>query len=67
MVKRQAGMTYLFAVAMRDAATTATFELQGPAPAVTAGVLDEDRTVPIRRGRFSDEFRGCDVHLYRIR
>jgi hypothetical protein len=58
--------TYVFAVAMRGAATSATFQLTAAPPAAHVEVLDEDRTLELRDGRFSDQFAPWDVHLYRI-
>lgn len=63
MVKHWGGATYVFAVAMRDGATTATFTL----PATGAvEVIGEDRTLVNEGGRFSDAFAGYAAHLYRI-
>lgn len=67
MVKRYAGETYVFAVSMRDAPTSGTFELKGAAgPAARAVVLDEERTLSLHRGRFADDFQPYDVHLYKL-
>ncbi|MCC7380964.1 MAG: hypothetical protein IT384_03995 [Deltaproteobacteria bacterium] len=68
MVKQLAGTTYLFAVSMRDAPTTATFTLRVPDAATlqNATVLDEARTVPVTGGIFTDAFTGYGVHLYQI-
>lgn len=62
MVKRHGGRTFVFAVAMRDRQTTATFRLGGPA---SVEVLGEGRTIQALEGSFTDSFRGYDVHLYR--
>ena len=67
MVKRHAGATYLFAVAMRDVEATATFEVKGLKAQETVEVLDESRSIPVRGGKFSDVLRKYEVHLYRIR
>jgi hypothetical protein len=67
MVKRHGGATYLFAVAMRDGSTRASFALRDvPAQAVVER-LGEEGTITARDGRFSDEFEGYAVRLYRIR
>lgn len=66
MVKRSAGATYVFAVAMRDGATSGTFELFAHGSATMVQVLGEDRTLPVVEGSFTDAFAGYDVHLYRI-
>ncbi len=65
VVKRHDGRTYLFAVAMRDGPTTATFRLPGRADA-RVEVLGEGRTIPAKGGRWDDRFDGYGVHLYRI-
>ncbi len=67
MVKRHDGATYLFAVAMRDLETTASFDVKALKAGAVAEVIDEDRTLPVRDGRFTDTFKGYQVHLYRIR
>jgi hypothetical protein len=63
---RQAGdATYVFAVAMRDKGADARITLPGE-PSGMAEVLDEERTIPLRQGEFSDHFEPYQVHLYRI-
>lgn len=64
-VKRAPGATYLFAIAMGDAPTTATFTLRALGDA-TADVLGESRTVDVHGGTLVDDFDGWEVHLYRI-
>ncbi|GAA2760166.1 hypothetical protein [Actinopolymorpha rutila] len=67
MVKRLTGVTYVFAVAMRDASTVGHFVLGGAAAGASrVEVVAEDRTVAVSRGRFSDAFDGYGVHIYRI-
>ncbi|PYL00676.1 MAG: hypothetical protein DME19_04370 [Verrucomicrobia bacterium] len=66
MVKRQVGSMYLFAVGMRDGATTATFKLAGFDREKVADVLGESRTIAVKKGSFSDRFNPWDVHLYRV-
>ena len=66
MVKRHEKALYVFAVGMRNAATTGTFMARGlPAQAVVE-VLGESRTLAIRNGQFTDDFRPYGVHLYRV-
>jgi hypothetical protein len=67
MLKRHAGASYLFAVAMRSGDTTATFTLKGLAGEKKVEVLGEDRHVTARGGTFSDAFSPWAVHCYRIR
>jgi hypothetical protein len=63
MTKKLGNINYIFAVSMRCGFTTATFN-------VTSGksveVIDEDRTLIISEGKFSDEFSPYQVHLYKI-
>jgi hypothetical protein len=66
MVKQKAGATYVFAVAMRDAATRADFAVKGLSGKMSAEVMGEDRKIDVAEGRFSDDFKGYEVHLYRI-
>jgi len=66
MVKRCMGETYIFAVAMRDAAVKGLFEVRGLAETATAEVLGENRRIPVKNGRFEDDFKAYDVHLYRV-
>ena len=67
LVKRDGDLLYLFAVAMRDGQTRATFHLAGAPSAADVEVLDENRTVQAAGGVFSDTFQAWDVHLYKIR
>jgi hypothetical protein len=66
MMKRHEGKTYVFAVAMRDAATSAQFRVAGVSGDRTVTVLDEDRTLESTNGAFADRFSPWDVHLYEI-
>ena len=65
MVKHHNGLTYLFATGMRDNATTATFSFAGLGDG-TVEVINEDRSLAMTGGQFSDPFGGFDTHLYRI-
>ncbi len=66
MVKRHDGATYLFAVAMREGATQATFTLQDIHSGSTVEVLGETRSLSLSNGSFTDHFVAWEVHLYRI-
>jgi hypothetical protein len=66
MTKRHEGATYVFAVAMRDGATTGTFAVPDAPEGATAEVLGEGRRIPVRGGQFEDAFAPWDVHLYRV-
>jgi hypothetical protein len=65
-VRRHEGAIYVFAVAMRDGAATATFRVAGVTGKATARVLGENREVALAGGAFQDSFRPWDVHLYQI-
>ena len=66
MVKQYNGATYLFAVGMRDGATTAAFRLGNVTEGKAVEVLGEKRTVVANGGSFNDHFDPWDVHLYRL-
>ena len=66
VARRHGGDTYVFAVAMYQRDTRAGFTVRGAGDAVTVEVIGEDRTLELKSGGFSDDFRGYDVHLYRI-
>lgn len=63
MTKRDGRVNYVFAVAMRPGETQATFRVKS---GKHVEVLGEDRTIGIKRGRFTDRFSDYGVHLYRI-
>jgi glycosyl hydrolase family 42 (putative beta-galactosidase) len=67
MVKRHGGATYVFAAAMRGEATQATVTLNGKwPPTAKVEVVGENRTLEAAAGKFTDDFKGYDVHIYRI-
>ncbi|HEY3281737.1 MAG TPA: hypothetical protein VGN26_05635, partial [Armatimonadota bacterium] len=63
---RHGGATYVFAVAMRDGPTRASFSVKGLKGSRSAEALGEGRRVAVSGGRFTDTFKGYEVHLYRI-
>lgn len=63
---RICGATYIFAAAMRDGPTRATFTVKDLPGHWSAEVLGENRTVEVANGRFTDDFKGYGVHLYMI-
>ena len=65
MAKRYKGSTYLFAAGMRNGNTRASFTVNGIS-AATAEVIGENRSIPVRQGKFEDDFTAYGVHLYRI-
>jgi hypothetical protein len=66
MAKRRGTALYLFAVGMRDAATTATFSVTGAVGAKTVEVIDENRSLQMKDNRFVDRFAPWEAHIYRI-
>jgi len=67
MMKQLGGVTYVFAVAMRDQPCTATFQFaKSSGGDAKADVIDEGRTVDVKGGKFEDKFAGYQVHLYKI-
>jgi hypothetical protein len=66
MVKKYKGATYLFAVGMRDGATTVTFKLSGVDGGRTVEVIGENRKLAAANGSFNDRFGPWDAHLYRL-
>lgn len=66
-VRHYAGTRYIFAVAMRALSSEVRFELPGILAENFVEVLGEDRSLPVTRGSFVDQFRPWEVHLYRLR
>jgi hypothetical protein len=66
MVKQHQGSTYVFAVAMRDGKSTATFTLDGFTGDTRVTVLGENRELTASKGAFADTFASWDVHLYQL-
>jgi hypothetical protein len=64
--RRKGGSFYIFAVAMRQGETRATFTLPNVKQDAAMEVLDESRSLTASGGRFDDVFTGYSVHLYRI-
>jgi hypothetical protein len=60
------GSTHVFAVAMRDGKTKASFALAGRSGDETVEVLHEGRVLPASAGKFSDDFDSWGVHIYRV-
>lgn len=66
MLKRHQGATRRCAVATREGWTRATFTLPD-ALDDAAEVLGESRRILVRGGKFSDDCKGYEVHLYKIK
>lgn len=66
MCKRHKELLYLFAVNLRDQKTSVTLQINNPGSRSIVEVLDEERTINMRDGRFSDDFEPYGVRCYRI-
>lgn len=67
MVKRSSGAeatTYLFAVCMRNAETRAKFAIKGLMGKTQIEVVGENRTIEAMNGKYEDNFKPWDVHIY---
>lgn len=64
--RRHGGALYVFAVAMRGGATTATLTAPGVREGAAVEVLGEGRGLEVKGGTFEDRFEPYGVHLYRI-
>lgn len=64
MTKNYRDSNYLFAVAMRPGQTQAVFNV---AKGKKVEVIGENRTIRIRKGKFTDNFSDYAVHLYKIK
>jgi hypothetical protein len=65
IAKRRGAFTYVFAVAPQASGGTATFTVARFNNG-TVTVIDENRTLQLRDGRFRDRFVGYGVHLYKV-
>lgn len=63
MTKKAGKSNYIFAAAMRNGSTTVTFNV---ASGKIVEVLGENRIIRIRERKFTDDFPGYGIHLYRI-
>jgi hypothetical protein len=63
LTKKHRDADYIFAVAMRQGRTSATFRVKS---GKTVEVIGENRTIRIKNKRFRDAFADYGVHLYRI-
>jgi hypothetical protein len=65
IAKRQGDATWVFSVAMRDKGGKASFAVKGARG--SAEVLGENRTIAVKDGKFEDDFKPYEVHLYGLR
>jgi len=66
IARRQGGATYVFAVAMRNRAMKGSFAVKDH-KGTSAEVLGESRTLGVTDGKFEDDFKPYEVHLYRLK
>jgi hypothetical protein len=66
MVKKSEGSIHIFAAAMRGADTKGAFEVNGLPHAATAEAIGEGRKIAVKDGKFTDDFKGYEAHLYKI-
>lgn len=66
MLKHHDGALYIFAVAMRDATTTARFTVPGLPANARVEVLDAGRALTATDGAFTDQFGPWDARTYRL-
>jgi hypothetical protein len=65
MVKRHAGELYIFAAGMSNQPARATFKVGDQVGNIE--ILGASRTISLRDGEFTDDFKPYDVNLYHIR
>lgn len=66
VAKKVDGAVYILSSTMTTNATEATFSIEGLGDA-RVEVVNEDRTIPVKDGVFTDSFGGYDVNLYKIK
>jgi hypothetical protein len=66
LVKANGTSLYIFAAISRQGTTTGTFAIHGMSGRASAIVIDENRTVPVAAGQFTDDFAANAVHLYQV-
>jgi hypothetical protein len=66
LAKKQGDATYVFSVSMRGEPAKGSFTIKGLPAKATAEVLGEDRKVDVTDGKFADDFKGYDAHLYKV-
>jgi hypothetical protein len=66
LMKRLGDWVYLFTVNMRNRPTRGTFTLREAPAGAAAEALGESRSISIAGGKFADDFKPYEVHLYRI-
>ena len=58
---------YIFAVGMRGIETRGIFEINGFEDKIQIEVIGENRVIEANNGKFEDDFKPWDVHIYAVR
>jgi hypothetical protein len=66
LVKWHENQLYVFTVCMRNASTRCTLKFRGVSPTMPVEVMGEARSVAVESGKFTDDFKPYEVHLYRM-
>ncbi len=66
MLKRRNNDAFVFAVNLRNEPAQAAFTVRGAGAGLVASVLGEKRALPVKDGKFVDEFAPYAVHLYQL-
>jgi len=66
VAKKVDGQVYILSSTMTTTPTSATFSVEGLKDGEVE-VINEDRTLKLKDGKFTDSFAGYDVNLYRIK
>ena len=67
MMKKYAGVTYVFTAIMRRGNTRGSFLVSDIPDSAVAEVIGENRRIDVVGGRFEDDFAPYDVHLYKFK
>jgi hypothetical protein len=66
MVKTNGNSIYVFAAIARHGTATGTFTINGMSGSGIVDVVDENRTLPVTAGKFTDAFAANGTHVYKI-
>ena len=66
VAKKSRGATYFFAVRMEASPARGRFRATGMSGEAEVRVIGENRSIPMRDGRFEDDFGPYAVHLYQV-
>jgi hypothetical protein len=66
MVKANGTSLYIFSATSLNGSATGTFTIDGMSGNGTVDVVNENRTIPVTAGQFSDNFSQNGVHIYKL-